>query len=168
MWVGFNSKLVHDISSKQKVSYLTPINQSPTNIAVVYETMRQSQKVATECQETYIQVTYDLAIAKIAYQIQSTEAPTFDNLFIHLGSFHIIMSYFKAVGKFIDECGLPYMMIQSQLLASGSVNGFISGKRLHPIVSLGLQILHFEDFLQRKHICIEDDLINVIAEYQTQ
>lgn len=144
MWVGFNSKIVIDNSIKQKVSYLTPINRSPTDISVVFETMRQSQKIAEELQQEYIQLTYDLAIAKVAYQIQSVERPQFNNLFIHLGAFHIMMAYFKAVGKFIDECGLTYIMVESGLLASGSVNGFISGKhfnrckRLHPLVSLGL------------------------------
>ena len=44
--------------------------------------MRQSQEVAKECKQSYIQVTYDLAIAKVAFQIQSIEKPMFDNLFI--------------------------------------------------------------------------------------
>lgn len=36
MWVGFNSKIIPDDSiNKQKVSYLTPINKSPTDRAVV-------------------------------------------------------------------------------------------------------------------------------------
>lgn len=43
-----------------------------------------------------MQVTYDLAIAKVTYQIQATEKPKFDNLFIHLVPFRIMMAYFKA------------------------------------------------------------------------
>lgn len=34
--------------------------------------MLQSQKIAEECQQKYMQVTYDLAIAEIAYQIKPT------------------------------------------------------------------------------------------------
>ncbi|XP_032457827.1 uncharacterized protein LOC116417096 isoform X1 [Nasonia vitripennis] len=169
MWVGFNSKIVVDESMKQKVSYLTPINASPTNISVVYETMRQSQRIAEELQQQYIEVTYDLAIAKVAYQIQSAEHPQLSNLFIHLGAFHIMMAYFKAVGKFINECGLTYIMVESGLLASGSVNGFISGKhfnrckRLHPLVSLGLQVLLFEDFVTKQNISIEVSVTSKIT-----
>ena len=92
MWVGFNSKVVVDSSPQQKVLYLASIDISPTNTAVVYETMRQCQQIARECQQSYMQVTYDLAIAKVAYQIQSTEKPLFDNLFIHMGGFHIMMA----------------------------------------------------------------------------
>lgn len=144
MWVGFNCSINDNNSPKQIISYLTPINASPTNRSVVLETMRQSQRICQDIQQTSIQVTYDLAIAKVALQIQSTEKPAFDNLFIHLGPFHIMMAYFKAVGKIITDCGLSNIMVQSNLLASGSVNGFLEGKhfnrckRLHPLMGLGL------------------------------
>ena len=83
--------------------------------------MEQSKKLAKECGQNYIEVTYDLAIAKIALQIQSTDKGKFDNLFIYLGSFHIMLVYFKAVGKFIDNCGLMNIMVNAELLANGSV-----------------------------------------------
>ncbi|GFX61585.1 uncharacterized protein TNCV_2745601 [Trichonephila clavipes] len=112
-------------SPKQKVSYLTHINFSPTNVAVVTHTMEQAQGVGKECNQTYVQVTYDLAIAKIAYKIQSTSKPQFNNLFIHLGSFHLMMAFFKAIGVFINECGLSHMIIESNIIASDSVNGLV-------------------------------------------
>lgn len=69
MWVGFNSLIYKDECPTQKVSYLTTINLSPTNISVVLHTMLESQRVAEECGEEYMQITYDLAIAKIALQL---------------------------------------------------------------------------------------------------
>ena len=42
MWVGFNSLLNDNNDPKQIVSYLTPINSSPTNTSVVLETMKKS------------------------------------------------------------------------------------------------------------------------------
>ena len=115
--------------------------------------MHQCLSILKELNQPYIQVTYDLAIAKIALQIQSTEQDTFKKLFIHLGAFHIMLSYFKAIGKIISDCGLSTIMVESEMLASGSVSSFIDGKhfnrckRLHPIVVLGLQVLHFKSFL---------------------
>ncbi|GFX55458.1 uncharacterized protein TNCV_267461 [Trichonephila clavipes] len=91
--------------------------------------MEQAQFVGKECNQTYVQVTYDLAIAKIAYKIQSTSKPQFNNLFIHLGSFHLMMAFFKAIGVFINECGLSHMMIESNIIASGSVNGLVEAAR---------------------------------------
>lgn len=121
-----------------------------------------------------MQVTYDLAIVKIALQIQSEEKPTFQNLFIHLGDFYIMLAYFKGVGKFIDGCGLSHIMIESQLLASGSVNGFISGKhfnrckRLHPLVALGLQMLQVEQFVIEYDIEISNNVIEELCTFQSE
>ncbi|EFN63888.1 hypothetical protein EAG_08093, partial [Camponotus floridanus] len=95
MWVGFNSKFIEDFNTaQQKICYLTPINDSPTGKEVVLQTMKESQKIADELGEKCINVIYDLAIAKVAMQIQASEKPTYDNLFIHLGAFHIMIAYF--------------------------------------------------------------------------
>lgn len=51
MWVGYNAKILKDDSRIQKVEYLTQINDSPTNPAVVKETMRRSLQIAAECQK---------------------------------------------------------------------------------------------------------------------
>ncbi|GBP23658.1 hypothetical protein EVAR_80275_1 [Eumeta japonica] len=81
-WVGYNSMIYQDNSFKQKISYLTTINASPTNTSVILETMRQAQQMAEECSEDYMEVTYDLAIAKVALQLQSTEKTKIQQ-FIH-------------------------------------------------------------------------------------
>lgn len=67
---------------------MTPINASPTDNSVVHLTLKMAQPVAEECRSEYIQVTYDLAIARIAFGIQHQEAPKFD---IHLSGFHIMI-----------------------------------------------------------------------------
>lgn len=62
------------------------------------------------------------------------------------------MAYFKAIGKVVSDCGLTNIMVESSLLANGSVNGFLDGKhfnrckRLHSLVALGLEILHLNYF----------------------
>jgi len=71
MWTGYNSLTTTNHGSKQKIFYLTPINMSPTNTTVIYETMVKAQKIANECNQNFMSVTYDLAIAKVALQIQS-------------------------------------------------------------------------------------------------
>ena len=67
---------------------------SPTSTSVVVEQLKRSQEVAEECNKCTISVTYDLAIAKVAMQLQDEEKPTYDNFFIHLGPFHITCAFF--------------------------------------------------------------------------
>ncbi|CAH2228320.1 jg1066, partial [Pararge aegeria aegeria] len=171
MWVGFHSKILIDDSRVQKVSYLTPINESPTNHSTVLKTLELSQDIANECQAPYIQITYDLAIARTSYCIQAQESPRFDNIFIHLGAFHIELAFFNAVGTFIEDCGLSNIMTECELIANGSVSGFISGKnynrckRLHSLVALALQQLHFEAFLENKQLTVDESVFEYLTTF---
>ena len=71
MWVAFNASLkIGSEKPRQIIKYLPQINKSPTDAGVVAETLKQS--IANK---TSISVTYDLAIAKIALQIQQNESP---------------------------------------------------------------------------------------------
>ena len=155
MWVGWNSR--NDASSfdqKQKIFYLPQINQSPTSHSVVLETMKRSQQLAKESKIKEIAVTYDLAIAKVAMQIQAKESPRFDNLFIAMGTFHLEMASFNALGKYIEESGGPYILVESGVIASNSVKNFLNlnsynrRKRLHGLLSLTMEILHYDSFLE--------------------
>lgn len=158
MWTGWNSlSTPKDSLPQQRVLYLPQINASPTTADVVMETMQRSLRIADECDQQYISVTYDLAIAKIALSIQAAERPRFNKLFIQLGAFHIQLSFFKAVGKFIAESGGPYILTESGVLAEGSLNGFLNGKnysrcnRIHSLFAVALEILHFKSFLKQEN-----------------
>jgi hypothetical protein len=125
--------------------------------------------VKEECNQKYCTVTYDLAIAKPALCIQKMESPRYDQLFIQLGPFHILMSYFKAVGKYISESGLPHILTESGVLAQGSVQGFLNGtnfnrnKRIHPMLALALSTLHFQAFMKKEDVMDEVTLNHLIT-----
>ena len=108
LWVGWNSATFQEDRPIQKIWYMSPINQSPTSDSVVAETLNIAQKVAIECEKESVAVTYELAIAKKAMQIQSTEKPKYDNV-INLGGFHIEMSFFKVLGKYIEVWWIIYL-----------------------------------------------------------
>lgn len=134
--------------------------------------MIRSQKIATELGQSHIDVTYDLAIAKVAMQIQATEKPRLDNLFIHLGAFHMMLAYFNRIGKYITDCGLMDVAVESDIIAGGSVNSFLSGKhfnrckRLHPMIALGLECLMFEAFVEYEIINYCDEVRSALNVYK--
>ena len=109
--------------------------------------MRIAQKVASKCNEEYALVTYDLAIAKPACQIQAEESPQFDNVFIMFGAFHIMMAYFSCIGAFIDGSGGDIIFVDSEVLATGYLHGFLMGNTITGvnIFTLCLQ-LHIRDY----------------------
>ena len=149
MWVGWNSLITDDPLPQQIIGYMKNICLPPTRLNVVAETMRISQKVAKECQQPYAIVTYDLAVAKLALKIQDEDAPQYDNVFICFGAFHTMLAYFSGIGFFLAESGGPETLVETGVLASGSLDGFISGrhfnrcKRLHPLLAVAMHV-HFE------------------------
>ena len=148
MWSGWNSLLLPRDNNIQKIWYLPQINESPTSNAVVVETLQRSLRLASECGKSEIAVTYDLAIAKVAMQ-----KPKFDKIFVAMGSFHIEMALLCAFGKVLDESGGPHVLNECEVLATGSLKSFISGKnykrckRMHELLALSMETLHFEAFL---------------------
>ena len=128
MWAGWNAQVTNDELPLQKVCYMDNLNLPPTRLDVVAETLRISQRVAAECGETYAVVHYDLAVAKPAMQIQATEAPLYDNVFICFGPFHIEMAFFASIGYILEASGGPHILMDADVLASGSLNGFLQGK----------------------------------------
>lgn len=63
---------------------MSPINSPSKNKNIVLEIMKESKKIVEELNQSCFTVTFDLAIAKIAMQIQASHKPLFDNIFIHL------------------------------------------------------------------------------------
>ena len=170
MWGGWNSKYTNQIVPQHKIFYLPQIKESPTCKSVVLETLKRAQRIAEECHLSSINVTYDLNIAKDAFAIQCEESPTFDNIFISLGSFHIEGSFFNAIGKIIAGSGCLYILVECEVLAGGSVSCFLAGKsynrckRIHELLSLAMEILHFQFFLQKN---VEKDIKDVLINSTT-
>ena len=154
MWVGFNSKYHEDRIPKQIVRYMPNMIQPITSLDTVQETLKLTRLCAKECNQKYGIVTYDLNAAKPAFQIQATENPLYDDIFIMLGPFHIELTFFKAIGKLIAESGGPSLLTETSVLNGGSVHGFLEGKnynrckKLHPILALAFEILHINAFLE--------------------
>ena len=124
MWTGWNSRQEKKSEEKktiQNVWYLPQINESPTSHSVVVETLKRPLKIADKVNRDSISVTYNLAIAKIALQLQAEEKPTFDRIFISLGSFHIEMAFLSAIGKVIAKSGGLYILRECDVLALGSL-----------------------------------------------
>jgi len=67
---------------------------------------------------------------------------------------HISMAYFSALGQTIESSGGPEILSSAEVLAQGTVRGFIHGHhfiyctQIHPLFALALQILHFRHFIE--------------------
>ena len=128
MWIGWNVQHRIDKNATGKIWYLPAINLSPTSTTVVKEPMKRAQQLTVECGKREIDLTYSLAIAKMVMEIQTEEAPTFDNIFITLGLFHIEMAFFSVIGKYISESGRTHLLMESGIIENRSLTSFLLGR----------------------------------------
>ena len=70
-----------------------------------------------------------------------------------LGYFNVELTFFGAIGTYISDSGLEYLLSEAGILAEGSVVGFIKGKfynrctRIHQIAAAVLERSLFERYL---------------------
>ena len=175
MRAGWNVKKEIDTFRKtQKIFNLPQINQSPISTAVVAESLKRALKFADHFKKESVAVTYDLAIAKIATQIQATKTPTHDKVFVALGAFHIELSFFSVLGKYIAESGGPYILDEAKVIEKGSLNGFIMGKnydrckRSHQLLALVFEILTFKLLLGTVNTDYDEVIADITENVQTK
>ena len=80
----------------------------PTREDVMKEILKRLQRVIKEWVNKYAIVTYDLAVAKIARQIQIQNSPEFHACFIQFGQIHTILSLYSSVGIILEGSGAAY------------------------------------------------------------
>jgi len=150
----------------QKVGYIKPITLPPTRTDVVRETMIQSQKISVECW-----VTYDLAIAKVAKQIQCEEQPFFDSIFVMFGGFHVEQNVYSSIGRIIEGSGGPYILSESSAIATGSLPKFLKGKmhyrcrHIHTLLSVAFHGLHMQQFILETFENSYQEIMNALEEW---
>ena len=69
------------------------------------------------------------------------------------GSFHIELSFFSSLGKFIEGSGGPYILSECDIAAMGSI-----------ILAVSMEGLHFERCLNKNYF---DDKETILEELET-
>jgi predicted glycosyl hydrolase (DUF1957 family) len=58
-----------------------------------------------------------MQVALKAYSIQAIETPMFDKLLVMLGLFHVELAFYGALGTFINDSGMEYILTEANILA---------------------------------------------------
>ena len=133
--------------------------QATTNMRGCCE--RNFKEITGSCKgsgDKYVIVTYDLAVAKIARQIQIQNSPKFDDCFIEFGQFHTILSLFLSIDKILEGNGAAYLLSKGKIIAGGSINKFLRGKsynrcrRGNLLLATAMHGLHLERFIKDMNI----------------
>lgn len=153
-WNGWLSKISDCDEQPSIVDYMEPLSQPITQNSTVQEVLKISQKASRAVGQQFTLVTFDLAVAKMAYSLVWQHKQLYSDVIIHLGVFHVICAYLKAIGKMMCGSGFEEIVIDSRICASGSIEKVMKGKhynrslRVHKAVLESLERLLFRAFQQ--------------------
>ena len=115
---------------KSIVDYFTPIHQPITDNSVVYELLIKRSELATaEVGQKWVMNTFDLGVCMKALPIIWRWPDTFSNHVIMIGPFHTSMNFIGMLaGHKMIGSGYEEILIEAQMVTSGSLKGVLSGK----------------------------------------
>lgn len=151
-WTGVNILTNHPLD-KSSIHYLPIIEASPTEVSTVKHILTSAVKMADSMDIPSVVVVFDQAIYCKAQMIRWNDAALQDRLLIRLGEFHTIMSFLAAMGKRFEKSGLEDLLVESEVVAVGSLKGVMNGHmynramRAHKILFEALGILQWKEFL---------------------
>ena len=153
-WTGFHTLLQGENTlQKSALYYLPVIEASPTEMSTVNTILKRSVQIAEQLELDHIVLVFDQAIYAKAQQIRWKNDDFAKRLVIRLGEFHTCMSYLSVLGKRFGDAGLQDILIESEVVATGSINGVLNGHhynrsmRAHKLLYESLQRIRFTTFL---------------------
>ncbi|XDV11366.1 hypothetical protein PO909_000329 [Leuciscus waleckii] len=177
-WTGYNCSTQTCSLPKSALYYLPVVEASPTEMTTVNTILTRSVEIADRLELESIVTVYDQAIYAKAQQIRWKDQNLMQRFIPRLGEFHTAMSFMAVIGKRFKEAGLQDMLIESNVVAVGSINGVISGHhynrsiRAHKLLFEAMHILRLRSFLQslpeQQHTSLRQDfhLTQCLTYYQ--
>lgn len=155
-WTGFHTMLdKSDPPALSEISYLPIIDASPTQMATVKAVLQKSIEIADKLNLHRITLVFDQAIYYKAQQIRWKDPVLMDRLVIRMGQFHTVKAYLATLGKRYKDAGLQDILVESGIVAEGSVQGVLSGNhynrsmRCHKLLYEAMQRMCWKIFLEQ-------------------
>ena len=152
-WTGFNIKLEENIPPITNIAYLPVIDASPTELATIKTILDRSISIADKLELSQIVVVFDQAIYAKVQEIRWKDEVFMDRIVVRMGEFHTCMAFLACIGKRFGDAGLQDIIIESEIVASGSITGVLNGHhynrslRTHKLVCEALQRIRWIYFL---------------------
>jgi hypothetical protein len=126
---GFWAVLGDELPRLTIIDYYPVINQPITDNKAVQECLCNSELGAREVGQKNVVTTFDLGVCMKAYPIIWNQPKRFEDHINMIGTFHVVCaSYFKMIGKKMEGTGLSDILLEADLIGSGSVTGVMTGK----------------------------------------
>ena len=135
------------------IAYYPVIPKPITEYKTVAECLRYAEAATNEVGQKYVITTFDLGACMKAYPLVFNDPLKYKDHIVLIGSFHATMAYLKMIGKKMSGSGLEDILIEADLITSGSLKGVMSGKHFersmhcHKVMFECLERLLLEQFM---------------------
>jgi len=119
------------VSTDCTVGFTKPVFYPATEYSTVQQCLLISVDAMKKLHQEYTFVMFDLAMAKIAYNIIWNSPETFSGVIVNLGGFHTMCAYTAALGRMMPGSGFEELLIEARLCASGSITQIMNGKHFN-------------------------------------
>ncbi len=128
-WAGFVSLTGEKPERKTTIDYYPVIFNPITEYKTVQECLRQAECATNEVGQEYVITTFDLGVCMKAYPLIWNQPQRFEKHIVLIGTFHLVCAYLKMIGKKMNGSGLSDVLLEADLITSGSLKGVESGKQ---------------------------------------
>jgi len=136
-WTAFNIRLHEDNAPRECcISYSPIIESSPTELPTVFTLLKKSLQTADQLGQQDVIVVLDQAIYAKALEIVWQDPQQFHRVVLRMGAFHTICAFMAAIGKRFADAGLADILIESDIVATGSVSGVLEGRHYNRAVRM--------------------------------
>ena len=134
-WTGFIILIRNEMPIlSSNIQYLTSIDSSATEMCTVITVLDHCLKIKEQLRLNYIVCVFDQAIYCKAMELKWRYPDKYKDCIVMLGIFHMIMMYLGIIGKNFSDAGLKDLLIQSDVVTTGSVDMYNRSVRAHKIV----------------------------------
>jgi hypothetical protein len=162
---GFTSATGVPPHRKSTVDYFTPIHQPITDNSVVCELLKRSEVATAEVGQKWVINTFDLGVCMKALPIIWRWPDAFANHVVMIGPFHTSMNCIGMLaGHKMRGSGYAEILIEAQMVTSGSLKGVLSGKAyaksLFCLKTMceAMERLLIQQFTEEENIAIADTM----------
>ena len=128
-WTGFIISVRSNITVvTTSIGYLDCIDASTSDISTINQVLHRCLKIKDSLNLPSIVCVFDEAIYAKAVEIKWRNPEMFSSRVIMLGIFHTLMMFLGIIGKRFGDAGYRDILVQSEIIAEGSVDRALTGK----------------------------------------
>ena len=127
-WSGFVSLTGKVPPNLTTIEYYPIIQHPITEYKAVKECLSQAEKGTREVGQQYVITTFDLGVCMKAYPLVWSNPQRYSDHIIMIGTFHLTCAYLKMIGKKMAGTGLDDILLEADLISTGSLSSVLAGK----------------------------------------